>query len=246
MSLAALPTLLLVPPLNCLAVACAGAVFCRRRLGRIAVFAGLAGLLLFSLPAVSMSLLWSLEQGLPTTPPATDPPGAIVILSGDYNRIERDGHDTAMVGRMTLERERAGVLLARRTGLPILVTGGVMDDGDPSLADMMSQSLTEDFLLPPRWTEGRSMDTWENAKFSAAILRKAGIHSVYLVTHGWHMKRSLIAFRAAGLLATAAPVPLDSPPGLHWGILAPRVSAWTQSYYALHEWIGLAWYHLRG
>jgi uncharacterized SAM-binding protein YcdF (DUF218 family) len=121
-----------------------------------------------------------------------------------------------------------------------------MDDGDPSLADMMSQSLTEDFLLPPRWTEGRSMDTWENAKFSAAILRKAGIHSVYLVTHGWHMKRSLIAFRAAGLLATAAPVPLDSPPGLHWGILAPRVSAWTQSYYALHEWIGLAWYHLRG
>jgi hypothetical protein len=39
------------------------------------------------------------------------------------------------------------------------------------------------------------------------------------------------------------PAPAARPFGVR--DLIPRVSAWMESYYALHEWIGIAWYALR-
>ena len=245
MSLAAFSTFVLIPPVNCLGVACVGALLRRRRVGRVLLAVGLAGLVVFALPMVSGNLMSGLERGLRTVPVAGDVPGAIVILSGDQADVVEAGVTTTMVGHLTLERERAGAMLARKTGLPVLVSGGVIDPGTASLASIMSESLKQDFGVAVTWREDRSKDTWENAAFSAAILRKAGIHSVYLVTHAWHMRRALIAFRAAGLRATAAPVAMDEPP--HFGLhsLVPLVSSWQTSFYALHEWVGTAWYMLR-
>jgi len=245
MLLSALPTLLLVPPLNLVALACIGAALHRRLAGRVLLWLGLGGLILLALPLVAGTLLSGLESGFSLVPPDSDPPEAIVILSADEADIRPEAGESATVGHLTLERERAGAALARRTGLPILVTGGVIHPGAPSLAAMMSESLQQDFGLLPSWTETRSTTTWENAQDTAAILREAHIHSVYLVTHAWHMRRALIAFRAAGLQATAAPVAFDNPPSLAWQSLVPRVSAWGESYYALHEWIGCAWYAWR-
>ena len=96
------------------------------------------------------------------------------------------------------------------------------------------------------WQEQHSIDTWENAADSARILRQAGIGTVYVVTHAWHMRRALMAFRAAGLHAVAAPVSPAAWPRLRWASLVPRVSAWEESYFAVHEWVGCAWYWLRG
>jgi len=245
MSLAALPSVVLIPPLNLLAAACAGAILCRHRAGRILLAIGLSGLVLLALPLVAGSLLCGLETGLPLTPDHADPPQAIVILSADETDMLRDGHIAERIGHLTLEREAAGAALARRTSLPVLVTGGRDEPGDPSLAEMMAQSLAQDFAVTPKWAETRSQDTWQNAAYSAAILKAAGIHTVYVVTHAWHERRALIAFRAAGLRAVAAPVPLDAPPRLFFHNVMPHVSGWQESYFALHEWLGLAWYSLR-
>jgi uncharacterized SAM-binding protein YcdF (DUF218 family) len=239
MSLAALPTLLLVPPLNCLVAACAGAALRHRRAGRVLLAAGLGGLVLLSLPLVAGDLLASLVWDFPTAPDARDPPRAIVILSADMVELAQGG-DT--VGDLTLARERAGAVLARATGLPILVTGGVVKAGSASLAALMARSLHEDFGVETRWREASSQDTWQNAALSAAMLRGDGVGTVYVVTHAWHMRRALIAFRAAGLRAIAAPVGVASPPEFAARNLVPSVSAWQESYYALHEWIGSAWY----
>lgn len=246
MSLADLPTLLLVPPMNCLVAACAGAFLHRRRAGRVLLAAGLGGLVLLSIPLVSGMLLTGLERDLPTRPDPANPPGAVVILSGNLTEITRDGRPGYTVGDITLERELGGARLARATGLPILVSGGVIRPGAPSLASLMTRSLREDFGLSPRWQEDRSRDTWQNAADTAAIMRQAGVGTVYLVTHAWHMRRALIAFRAAGLRAVAAPVEIDRRPGPELETLLPRISAWRESYYALHEWLGCAWYALRG
>ena len=62
----------------------------------------------------------------------------------------------------------------------------------------MADSLRDDFQVPVSWVEDASDDTWENAAFSAEILKKRGIHSVYVVTQGWHMRRAMLAFRHAG------------------------------------------------
>ncbi len=244
MSLADLPSLLLIPPLNCLVAACAGAVLHRRRAGRVLRAAGLAGLLLFSLPLVSGLLIVSLEGGLPIQPDPADPPQAIIILSADLTPVAVPGGVGFTVGRLTLERERAGAALARHVGLPILVSGGQVRLGAPTLAALMALSLHNDFGLAPQWLEDQSLDTWQNAARSAAILRAAGIDSAYVVTNAWHMRRALIAFRAAGFRVVAAPAMPDVPPRLALASLLPRIAAWQESYWALHEWIGCAWYAL--
>ena len=109
----------------------------------------------------------------------------------------------------------------------------------------MADSLQQDFGLQTLWLEQASKDTWQNAADSAAVLRPSHIDTVYVVTHAWHMRRALIAFRAAGLRAVAAPVDPERPPPLAPRMLVPSVSAWQQSYYGLHEWIGCLWYSLR-
>lgn len=230
---------LLLPPTSLAVLALA--VLWLRRWARLAV--PLLGLLvLLSLPAVSETLLAALDpaEEEPAGAPAA-PPGAIVILSADVDRVRGGGTD---IGALTLERERAGASLARRTGLPVLVTGGIVT-APPPVGELMQRSMQEDFGVTVRWVEARSPTTWENAAYSAPLLRADGIGSVYLVTHAWHMRRSLVAFRKAGLEAKAAPVRMDPWPRLSLSAVTPRASSWMRSYFALHEWVGLLFYSLR-
>lgn len=237
--------LLLIPPINLLAFAIIGAVMSRHRGGRVVLFASLVGLVLFALPAVSGCLMALLESGLEHSPAPAQPPQAIVILSADQQRVITPDGIGWRVGGLTLEREAAGAVLARQTHLPILVTGGVIRDHAPPLADQMAASMDKDFLSDVRWREVRSGDTWQNAVYSAAILRAQGIDRVYLVTHAWHMRRALIAFRRAGLVATPSVVQLDAVPDLQASSLLPSARGWHESYYAMHELIGWVWYALR-
>ncbi len=237
MSLGSLPTLLLLPPLNLLLAATFGG----RALRRI----GLGGLWLLSLPLVSGSLVRLTEIGLGGEPPPGPPPQAIVILSGDQSPAREGQALVWNVGPLTLEREQAGANLARRTHLPVLVSGGAVHPWSPPLANLMAYSLIRDFGIQVRWQEPASQDTWANAVDSAALLRPAGITRVYVVTQAWHMRRALLAFRRAGLQPVAAPVRLDALPQFHAGAFLPSVRAWGDSYFALHELIGWAWYEVR-
>lgn len=215
----------------------------RPRLGRWIVGVTSALLILLGMPVVGDNLLVALEWNLPLTPPADAPPGAIVILSGTMTDVAGSPPGFA-IGGLTLERLRAGAALYRKTRLPILVTGGPLAPGAPPISELMAQSLEHDFHVPVRWVETRSRDTWENAEFSARILRAAGIHSVYVVTNAWHERRSMIAFQHTGLIATAAPTLINRFPfGLPGGLL-PTATTYRLSYFALHEWLGCVWYSL--
>jgi uncharacterized SAM-binding protein YcdF (DUF218 family) len=238
-----LVTVLVVPPPNLVLLAIAGFMLLHwtryRRAGTILLATGLALLLILSVPVTGQALLVSLEQDLSLDPPKEAPPAAIVILSAEVEHAIGPGPDVR-VGPLTLQRLRAGAELARRTHLPILVSGGTLQEDDPAMASIMADSLKDDFGIPAQWIEARSRNTWENASDSAAILLPKGIRSVYVVTHAWHEWRATIAFRHAGLIPTAAPVQLDD---LSAGLL-PEISGWSRSYYGLHEWIGLAVYWL--
>jgi uncharacterized SAM-binding protein YcdF (DUF218 family) len=231
--------------MNCLLAACAGAALGPRRFGRALRIVGLGGLVVFSLPVVAGSLTALLELGLNPPPPPVTPPQAIVILSGDETAIRVGPDIKYRPGPLTLEREQAGAALSRATHLPVLVSGGQIFDGTPTLAAIMVRSLDADFGIQVKWREDRSLDTWANAADSAAILHAAGINSVYLVTHAWHMHRALVAFRRAGLQAAAAPVAIENKPNFRPGAFVPAAHAWLESYWGMHELIGWAWYALK-
>lgn len=223
--------------MNCLALAAAGLLLRRPALAG----AGLAALAILAIPAVGAGLLATLAVG----PRPGPPPQAIVILSGDEQEIMRDAARRTEIGPATLERERAGAALARRTHLPILVSGGQIHPWSPPQAHQMAESLLADFATAVAWRETGSLDTWQNAQGSAAILHPHGIAAVYLVTHAWHMRRALLAFRAAGLAATPAPAAPWAPPRLTAASLVPSLRGWIMSAIACHEWLGIAAYRLR-
>lgn len=238
--------LLVLPPVNLLLFAVVGLVLAhyRPRAGRIVVTLSVAGLVLLSMHAVTTPMLSALERGLPTQPPADAPPAAIVVLSGDsLSSPSIPGGFT--VGGLTLRRLQTAATLHRRTGLPVLVTGGSVPRHAPPLADLMAHSLRADFRVEVRWLERKSLDTWENARFTAEILKEAGVTSVYLVTDAWHMRRALLAFEPTGLRVTAAPNPLQRPLNLTVTDFVPATSSWLVAYFAVHEWIGLVWYSIR-
>lgn len=238
---------LLLPPMSLLLLALVGLSIERRRrmLGRWLAFIGVIGTLLLATPLVSSALLLSLESDLPTTPPPDASPQAIVILGGDLRRTGNGSVVPLYPGLLSLERERDGAALYRRTHLPILITGGRQRPDEPSIAEVMADSLQQDFHVPVEWLENSSVDTWQNAQLSAVILREHGIKSIYLVTHAWHMRRALMAFSHTGLAVTAAPMPLDRLPPASVMALVPNVGGWLGSFYAVHEWIGCAWYALQ-
>ncbi len=215
-----------------------------RRLGLGLAWVGLIALMLLGTPIVSYNLLLALETDLPTTPPADHPPQAIVVLGAEIIRAKSEPLGVRP-GLLTLDRLRTAAALARRTGLPILASGGLTQVDTPAVGTAMGVSLRDDFNTPARWVEDQSRDTWENARFSAEILHAAGIDSVYVVTSSWHMRRALLSFQGVGLTVTAAPTPLDDKLAPNLSDFMPRASVWQTGYYALHEWIGYAWYSLR-
>lgn len=235
----------ILPPANLALAIVLGLLLLRKRPRLGHWIMGTAGVLLVLLgtPVVGDSLLLTLERRLPLTPPTDSPPGAIVILGGTM--AETAGPPPGyIVGALTLQRLAAGAALYRKSHLPILVTGGKVARSGPPIGELMARSLEQDFSVPVRWVEDHSRDTWENAVFSAAILRTAGIHSVYVVTQPWHERRAIIAFRHAGLIATAAPTPLDRYSFVLPGSVLPTTSVWRRSFFAFHEWVGCVWYSL--
>ena len=78
---------------------------------------------------------------------------------------------------------------------------------------------------------------------SAAILRDADIQRVVLVTQAFHMPRAVRLFRSAGLEVVPAPTNFITGGDTVIGPLSfvPRINALRNSYYALHEWLGIAW-----
>jgi uncharacterized SAM-binding protein YcdF (DUF218 family) len=238
----------LIPPNLFLLAALFGAVLALRwrRTGLWLATVAITSLYLLSMPLVAHSLVAATEALTGAMPrvPATRPPAAIIVLGADMRSGAVTG-DRDSVGPVTLERLFAAARLERSRHLPILVSGGRVGSGNLSLADAMRAALTDDFQVPVEWREDRSRNTYENAAFSAAILRRAGVPAALVVTQPWHMARALWSFAAVGYPVLPAPTQDARSLPASPAILLPQVPALLGSYFALHELIGLLWYRIR-
>lgn len=175
-----------------------------------------------------------------------DPPDAIVVLgNGRYADAPEYGLEDT-VSTQGLERLRYAAYLQRKTGLPILVSGGAPGGEETAEATHMQTVLSTDFHADVKWVEIESRTTKENARNSQLLLAAAKVQHIYLVTHAWHMRRAALAFESAGIKVTPAPM------GFHTlGRTARAYSAYLPSaqgmYYsslALRERLGYIWYGL--
>lgn len=209
------------------------------RIGRGLVLFGLLSTWLLSSPFFVAQILAPLENVPPLDLTQVGQAQAVVILGGGRKESALEyGGET--VNGATLERVRYGARVAKKTGLPVLVTGGAPTRGTAE-AVLMARALEEDFDLKPRWLEVNSLDTGENARMSATLLHAQGVKTVVLVTHASHMRRAMAEFRQAGFQVLPAPTSYISgskPMNLLMGLLPDAKSAYA-GWVGLHEWLGL-------
>ena len=236
----------LLPPLNLLLLLGSGLLLMRRRpkIAKALLVAGFVLLWTFSTPfVVQNGMHWLETSSEPVTSLYPDVQ-AIVVLGGYlyFHAPEYGGKDT--VNGITLQRLSYGAKLHRDTGLPLLMTGGAVNKHLPE-GVLMQMRMQEDFQVPVRWVEDSAINTFENARFSAQILKKEGIKRIYLVTHAWHMPRAVKAFRHAGFEVIPAPMAFTTRYQTDVFAFMPSAGAMRDAYILTHELIGLGWYRMR-
>ena len=148
------------------------------------------------------------------------PPERILVLGGD------------------VDRERAGLLLAKRLGLPMVVSGG----SNPEYAHwlMEKEGLREGQVA----LDYRAADTLENFTSLVDDLRREGVQHVLLVTSEDHLPRALtvgsVVAGSRGIRLTGVPVACRSAcpqeaAGKQWGD-GLRALAWVLTGRDLKPW----------
>jgi uncharacterized SAM-binding protein YcdF (DUF218 family) len=198
---------------------------------------------LLSTPALSVWLSQQvLQQYIPADSALIVKQGvqAVVVLGGGVESGLPDGRQ--QLKRAGLDRLRHGVELARPSGLPLMVVGGRgwgAAREAQSEAEVSRRVAQEVFGLALRWTEANSRDTQENASNTKQLLDSEGISNIALVTHSWHMPRSVRAFESAGFNVTPAPMGypvISAVTTLNW---LPSASALENSHSVLREWLAI-------
>ena len=249
---------LILPPGGFIILSLLGLAIMRRyqRLGIYMTICGLGLMYVASLPATAFLLMSWLEpepasalnvnQISHNAMQTGNQPQAIVIL-GAGRRYHAPEYAGDIPNAFALERIRYGVWLARRTLLPVVGAGVLGAKYSLSEAEIMKKVIESEYALPVRWTETESHTTYENAKYSAQILKAEGIYSIYLVTHALHMKRSVASFEKFGFKVFPSPTAFNSSSRQGMGLahFLPSSKALNHTTEALHEWVGMLWYRLR-
>ena len=184
---------------------------------------------------VLISLALIISAGMLENSAANSKTRAIVNTQSDYYYAVEE----------TLNRVVAW--LQRRTGLPLYVSAGSLPDESPPLGELMQRVLEQELLVPVKAAEVRSRTTGENARYTARLLKGERIDHIFLVSHAWHLPRAVEAFEQAGLQVTPAPTAFVHRPGgtTKASDFVPTAQALIGSRYAIHEYLGRAWYALK-
>jgi uncharacterized SAM-binding protein YcdF (DUF218 family) len=178
-------------------------------------------------------------------------PQAIIILGSGRRKgaLEApiDYHQQDL-SSSSLERLRYGARLAKQTNLPILLTGGAPDrinSKDLEEAKVMKIVLKKEYLISPKWIEDQSKTTQENALYSAEIVKRDGIKSVYLITHFWHMPRAKTVFEKQGLNVIEAPMGFYQKTAFTPLDFYPSSEGFQRMRWIWHEILGNLWYRVK-
>ena len=240
---------LILPPGGPLLLAVVGLLVVRWRplLGRAALVTGIVTLWLFSTPLIAYTLIDALQGQYPAIEPADVTGDRIVVMGAGRNPDAPEYGHRDVPSKYALERLRYGVYLVRETGGQLILTGGrVYAHEEESEAMIAARLLAQDYNIGVVQLEEHSRNTCENALNTKRILELDGVSSVTVVTHAWHMPRSMWCFARAGIPAQAAPTAFVTPHGNESGVFSvlPSARALAHSRKAMHEVVGMLWYRV--
>jgi uncharacterized SAM-binding protein YcdF (DUF218 family) len=206
---------LTLPPASLLIMTLFGAWLIQRspKLARRVVVFSVVSLWVLSTNAFSV---WLHGQVIPEYPLVTardlkdKSVHAIVVLGGGVVTGLPGGDN--QLSRSSLERLRLGAQLARKSGLPLVFSGGTgwgAREKNVSEADVAQKVLSDAFGLELKLKESSSRDTQENALNTWNLLTREKFKSVALVTSSSHMPRASAEFTRAGFVVTECAV--DQP-----------------------------------
>jgi uncharacterized SAM-binding protein YcdF (DUF218 family) len=243
---------LLLPPAGLILLAAIGLLFLRRRWGKSLVILSLAMLWLLSIEPVRDGLMASLEDDYP--PLARDAAlgsttnTAIVLFGGGiYDKAPEYGGADAL-HMSSLSRTVYAADLSLRSGLTVYPSGGepLTGTGEPEGSVMRRWLVRLGVPASRIVSEDSAATTWENARRLRVLLDEHHIRRAVLVTSAWHMPRAVWSLKSQGILVI--PAPCDYRQGrLPYDVLSfvPDGDVLADSCLALHEYLGLLWYHLR-
>ena len=179
---------------------------------------------------VAERVIGSLENAY--SPPSQDIKSinadVIILLGGGAIPDVPDVDGIGSLCSSPANRVLTAVRLQRKLNVPILLSGGQVysDTGaEAKIASKVLKSLgvdEKDILV-----ETQSINTTQNAKFSAEILKHNNLHRPILVTSAFHMKRAVLNFEQQGV--EVIPYPTDymvtRSPIFHYTKLRPQSEA---------------------
>ena len=170
---------------------------------------------------------------------------AIVVLGGGILESSPEYDNRGSLLPDALKRLVFAAQLSSAMDLPIVVSGGKpLRKSDKAEADVAADTLISLGIPNARiFKEGRSRNTWENARF---VSENFSYRKVVIVTSAYHMVRSVRAFKNNGFDVIPAPTDYKSDRGSYQIMdFFPDVGSFYGTYRALHEYIGVVFYALR-
>ena len=235
---------LLLPPASLLLLMLAGVVLMRfsRRWGRALCLLGAVLLWVLSCNATAFGLSQLLLRSYPPlSTQALKQAQAIVVLGGGVD-LYAPHYGQPTIGPEAYQRLVYGRYLKTLHDLPLVYSGG-KGWGAPSAqtvseAQVAAYVLQRDFGQTFFLADDESRDTRENALRSYGLLSSKGINRIALVTHDWHMQRSVMLFEAAGFEVLPAPMGYIQPI-MRWDTdYLPSANGLKASNWVLREWLG--------
>jgi uncharacterized SAM-binding protein YcdF (DUF218 family) len=231
----------------------------KRRWQQVLLIAALVILWLASNRWVSYALARSLEwRNLP--PESTPQAEVIVLLGGGTESFDPPRPMTEINGAG--DRVLYAAKLYQEGAAPIILASGGNVQFTSSRGDTPAQEMTDLLLLigipeDAIWQQPDSQNTYEDASYSAEILRENNIKEIILVTSAIHMPRSKALFEKQGIDVIPAPVDFTITeqnwqaafrPGLDEFViyLLPSTGSLGLTTTVLKEYIGMLVYGLRG
>lgn len=188
-------------------------------------------------------------------PPKSERPSgaaAMVVLSGGIDLADAVRPRAEPSEDTVVRCLHAAALYRQGPPCPVVVTGGRLAPGAsvPPIASLMRDLLVRLGVRPDDLVvEPNARTTYENATESRKLLEARGLDrsKLLLVTEAYHMPRALGCFRSQGLDVIPAPCHYQATVlRPHLGFFLPSVKGVRLFQTAWHEWLGLAWYRLRG